>query len=281
MNYTANPGIAPEPIQPGVPRGERAVKPPWRPRVSGIAGFVCGPLAGGLIAFINLRRLNEPRKAAWTLILTILGCVVFGLVVAKAPDSTSTTLGRLIGNFVSPFLYPLLQLRPQREWQESHPGAPPDRGWRSSGWAILGLVAFLTITIGTALAFSYNEEIHDIEVNYEMPDTAKVGETVSFTIKIANRADRAQLLHSLDVDTHFLQGIWIARTNPPFKRSEPNLLAPVESYVFNQTIPAKGETTIDVEGRAIRPGAFPLTVEVCVNTATACSGFRLDTITVK
>jgi len=260
---------------------ERGAKPPWRPRVSGIAGFLCGPVAAALIAFINLRRLNKRRKATWTLALTILVCVAFGLVIAKAPDNMSTMLGKLIGNVVSPFLYPLLQRRAFEEWETSHPGATLDNGWRSSGWAILGSAAFFVIALGSAVAASWNGQVRDIEVLYGMPEKVKVGETFVFTITVQNTADRPQLLHSLDVDTHFLEGISIQRTSPAFEKSEPNLLAPIRSYIFKHNIPPKGAVEIKLRGRAQKSGNFPLSVAVCVKTALTCSSFELNTISVQ
>jgi hypothetical protein len=53
-------------------------KPPWRPLLAGVAGFLCGPLAAALIVFINLRQLEQRLKAAWILGLTALACVGIG-----------------------------------------------------------------------------------------------------------------------------------------------------------------------------------------------------------
>ncbi len=275
--------MASAPNQPTIPLPprEEGAKPPWRPRVSGIAGFLCGPVAAALIAFINLRRLNERSKAAWTLILTILGCAVYGLAIIQVPDNVSTVMGKLIGHLVSPFLYPLFQTRAFEQWETSHPGATHDNGWRSSGWAILGLAAFYVIAIGPAVVISSNSEVRDIEVRYDMPEKVKVGETFVFTITVQNTADRPQLLHSLDVDTHFLEGISIQQTTPAFEESEPNLLSPIRSYIFNQNIPPKGAVQIEVQGRAQKSGSFPLALDVCVKTMFACSSFEGDPITVQ
>jgi hypothetical protein len=90
-----------------------------------------------------------------------------------------------------------------------------------------------------------------------------------------------QLLHGLDIDTHFVEGISILKTSPPFKSSEPNMLAPIRSYVFRQNIPPKGAVKIEVQGRAQKPGSFPLKLNVCVKTALVCSSFELGTVTVQ
>ena len=269
-----------QPAAPTLPR-ERATKPPWRPRVSGIAGILCGPIAAALITFVNFRRLNKHRKAVWTLGLTILSCVVYGLAISKLPDNTSTMLGKLLGNIVSPFVYPFLQMRAFEEWETKHPEATHDNGWRSSGWAILGLVAFFVIAIGSAVVFSWNEEVQGIEVRYGMPEKVKVDETFVFTIDVQNTANHAQLLHSFDIDAHFLEGVSIQRTSPAFEKSEANALASIRSYIFKQNIPPKGMVEIKLVGRAQKSGTFPLNLDVCIQTALTCSSFQLDSIIVE
>jgi hypothetical protein len=249
--------------------------------VAGIAGFVCGPAAAALITFVNLRRLNQRRKAVWTLILTLVACVAFGLAVAKVSDDVITPIAKLIGNVVSPFLYPLLQSRAYGEWERSHPGAAYDSGWRSSGWAILGLVTFLVLAMGSAVAFSWNEQAQDIEVRYDLPESIGVDEPFVFTIGVENKADRPQLLYSIDIEKSFLDGIFIQRSEPPFVRTEPNMLTSVTSYVFRRNIPAKGTLEIELAGKARKAGRFPLRVDVCVKTSVKCSTFELDPIVVK
>ncbi len=224
--------IASEPGQPATPTLslDQPGRPPWRPRVSGISGFLCGPLAAAIITYINLRRLGERRRAFWTIALTVAVCAGFGLAITMVPDSVTTTLGKLIGNILSPFLFPLLQTHSFGEWEKRHPGATPDNGWRTSGWCILGLAAFLVIAIGSAVAVSSNREVRDIEIRYTMPENAKIGEAVLFTISIRN------------------------------------------TYRV---------VSIEMEGRALKPGKFPLSLDVCVETAFTCSSYELGTITVE
>jgi hypothetical protein len=259
---------------------EQRVRSPWRPRVSGISGFLCGPLAAAIITFINLRRLGERRMAFWTIALTVVACAGYGLAVAMLPDSATTALGKVIGNVLSPFLFPLLQTRAFAEWEKGHPEATPDNGWRSSGWSILGLAAFLVIAFGSAMAVSSNSTAKDIEVRYTMPKSAKIGETVEFTISIENTSDHPQLLHNLDIDTHFLDGVWVQRTDPRFKKSEPNLLAPIRSFIFQQRIPPHEVLSIRLEGRAQKAGKFPLNLDVCVENVSTCFSYELGTISV-
>src|SRR5262249_54029266 len=203
MGFASSQSVAP------VQLWEETTKPPWRPRVAGIAGFLCGPVAAALITFINLRRLERRRKAIWTLGATIVICVLFGVIVAKLSETTSNIFARLVGNVLSPLVYPLLQLREFEQWQASHPEIAHDEGWRGIGWAILGLVAFFAIALSSALAISWNDRPRDIEVFYILPETIKMDENFEFTIEVQNNADHPQLLHELDFENRFLEAISI------------------------------------------------------------------------
>lgn len=266
-----------QPVSPALP-AEQSPKSPWRPWVSGIAGFLLGPLAGGIIAFINFRRLGRPRAAAWTLGLTIVGCALFGMLIAFAP-AASNGIGRMIGNILSPFLYPFLQKKAFDEWAAAHPGVEPDKGWRSLGWAILGCVLYFAVAIGAALGLSPKGAPKNIEVRYTMPKSVKVGETFAMTVEVRNGAAEAQKLYSLDIDTHFLKGVSIVESTPAYKSIDPNVFAAIQSYTYEQNIPANGSLSIELQAKASEAGAFPLKLDVCVNSALSCGSYVLGTVT--
>ena len=73
----------------GVPPIEQytqiSAKQPWKPRVSGLIGLFCGPIAAGIVTYINLNRLGQPRKAKRTLGVTLLGSVILVIVLWFMP----------------------------------------------------------------------------------------------------------------------------------------------------------------------------------------------------
>jgi hypothetical protein len=259
---------------------EAVAKAPWRPRVSGIAGFLCGPLAGAIIAFINFRRLNENRKANWTLGLTILASLLFGVVIAEATDTFVLVAGKVFGNVISPFLFPLIQNSAFDGWAKNHPLAEPSNGWRSTGWAILGLAAFMVVAVGAALGVSEKDQPRNIKVEYVMPTNVNAGDAVPIKIDVTNSADHPQLLYSLEFDTHFLKGISIDQATPAFETTRPNALASIKTYIFERSIPANGKLQIELQGRAVSPGSYPFPLSVCVKTAMACNSYKLPEIAV-
>jgi hypothetical protein len=264
-------------VSPPLP-AEQIIKAPWRPSISGIAGFLLGPLAGGVIAFINFRRLGRARAAAWTLGLTILACALFGMLIAFAP-AASNGIGRFIGNILSPFLYPLIQKKAFDDWTAAHPGAEPDKGWRSIGWALLGCILYFAVAIGAALGISPKGTPENIEVRYSMPENVKVGETFAMTVTVHNGATKLQRLYSLDIDTHFLKGVSIVSTTPAYKAIVPNVIAATQSYTYDQDILANSSLDISVQAIATEAGAFPFKLDVCVNSAVSCSSYVLPTLT--
>jgi hypothetical protein len=266
-----------QPVSPPLP-AEHSEMAPWRPRVSGIAGFLLGPLAGGIIAFVNFRRTGRPRAAAWTLVLTIVACALFGALVAFAPVA-STAIGRLIGNILSPFLFPLIQNSAFDQWAAAHPGVEPANGWRSTGWAILGCILYFAVAIGAAAGISPKGEPKNIEVNYAMPKSVKVGETFQVTLEVRNSAATPQRLFSLDIDTNFLKKVTVVQTSPAFKSIEPNLIAGIKSYTYELDIPANSSLSITIDAKATEAGTFPFKPDVCVNSLLSCASYELPAIT--
>lgn len=202
------------------------------------------------------------------------------MVIAEATDTFVLVAGKVLGNVISPFLFPLIQNNAFDGWAKSHPLAEPSNGWRSTGWAILGLAAFMVVAVGAALGISSKDQPKNIEVRYAMPTDVNAGEAVAITIDLANSADHPQLLYSLEFDTHFLKGISIDQSTPAFETTKPNALAPIKTYIFEHSIPANGKLKIELQGRAVSPGSYPFTLSVCVKTAMACNPYNLPTISV-
>lgn len=267
-----------QPVTPPLP-AEQNIKSPWRPLVSGVAGFLLGPLAGGIIAFINFRRLHRPRAAAWTLGLTILGCAFFGVLIAFSTAAASNGLGRLVGNIISPFLFPFIQNKAFNEWTAAHPGVEPDKGWRSIGSGILGMILYFALALGAALGVAPKGVPKNIEVRYTTPESVKVGDTFPMTITVHNSAAAAQTLFSIDFDTHFLKSVSIVSTTPASKSVDPNVLASIQSYTYEQDIAPDATFNVSVQAKATQAGAFPLKIDVCINSALSCGSYTLGTIT--
>lgn len=128
----------------------REAREPWRPRVAGIIGLIFGPIAAALVAFENFKRLGQTRKGANTLWITILGSVVYFAFILEFEIEQTESLGKLIVNFICPFLFPALQKTDYEKWETSNIDEP-DNGWSATGWGVLGLALFVAIGIAVQI----------------------------------------------------------------------------------------------------------------------------------
>lgn len=143
-------------------------KQPWRPRVSGVVGFLLGPLAAGIVSFKNLRRLGSPQRANWVLIATVLACLLIGFLYLPVRNYANQQVQSAdlfygfswfffwvhIGNVVSPFVYPILQWQKFEDWKAQEQHRSPTNCWSAAFSAIIGFLLFYPLTlVGVAVGY--------------------------------------------------------------------------------------------------------------------------------
>lgn len=147
-----------------IPPWERP-RAPWKPRVAGITSFFFGPVAGGLVTFLNLRRLGAPRKAAWILGLSALGSVLLGSLSYWMEEYLE-----LLAAPLSACVFPPLQKAEFDAWRGRNPDVPLQSGWRSVGWGALGTIAmFPLFSLGLA-PWLLTEEVRHVEIEIQVPE---------------------------------------------------------------------------------------------------------------
>jgi tetratricopeptide (TPR) repeat protein len=72
-----------------------------------------------------------------------MGCLVALFFI---PEPMQESLGLLIGNLISPLLFPAIQKPEYDQWACAHIDEAPSPGWRATGWALGGL-ALTMVTI--------------------------------------------------------------------------------------------------------------------------------------
>ncbi len=162
----------PEAIRPGPPwDGPR--KAPWKPRVSGAIGLAFGPVAAALITFVNLRRLDSPRKARWVLGLTSVGSVLLGSFTYLMQEKSGYWLSSL--NILIAPLYSILQTAEFDAWRARNPVAKSQNGWYATGWGLIGLVVFLALAIIGTLPWLMPDMVQSIDVQRTHPQSVTEG----------------------------------------------------------------------------------------------------------
>ncbi len=126
-------------------------KAPWKPSVSGSIAFFFGPVASGIITYINLKRLDHPKKANLVLKFTFIGTVILILLLFMMSEFMTNFMGTFIGHFLTIFLFIKLQKKEFKDWQINNEHIKPSNGWRTVGWGFLGF--FLYLVIAFILAF--------------------------------------------------------------------------------------------------------------------------------
>jgi hypothetical protein len=88
--------------------------------------------------------MGKPDKANWTLGLTLIGVVIYSVILARSSANEAETMGEFLGNAVSPFLYPAIQWGDFKNWELNE--RETYNGWRSIGWGFLGMIIFLLLS---------------------------------------------------------------------------------------------------------------------------------------
>lgn len=252
---------------------------PWRPRVSGIIGALFGPVAAAIVCFVNLRRLGARRKASSVLLLSLIGSVLLGSLMYVLQE-TSQHVARLVGNFISPFLYPILQLSEFEAWRATNPGVRTDSGWRATGWGLVGGVVFLALALLGAAPWLFTETVRDIDVALAVQSRISPAKEFSFEIQVHNAAEKPQILKSLDFDRGFVKAVHISRTEPPFTKSEAQL-GGITTYYLSQLVPPRGKLVVRVYATAPQPGEFKSNLGICIKSDTNCAYFGLTILVVQ
>jgi hypothetical protein len=116
-----------------------------------VNAILLGPVAAGLVAYLNLKRLGAAAKAQKVLIGALVGSAVLIAILIKTsiPSYGGIALSIGIGGAFS-----AMQQQEFKTWQAANPGVDPRSAWASLGWGVLGLVIFLCMAFAIGLAFA-------------------------------------------------------------------------------------------------------------------------------
>lgn len=139
-----------------------------------------------------------------------------------------------------------------------------------AGTAVL-LLLFRTFW-GTVL-----NEPTTVEVQVEAPDQVSIHEPFAVTIQMTNLITESQNLHSIDLDTRYLQNVRLDGSSPTYQASRKLPLTRFTSYRFDQTLPAGRTTTVELlfVGEAV--GQFYGLMDICLMDGTLCLALPLET----
>lgn len=143
---------------------------------------------------------------------------------------------------------------------------------RSSLALTLPALAATALACGGAMSST-----DDFDAVIEVPALVAKGDTFDVTITVNNRADKVQILDSLDIGDDWTQGVTITSSSPPFSDS---MHVPIDnslSYSYQEEIPAGGSLTVTLQATGVRQGTFRDDIDVCVGGMARFNSYPITT----
>jgi len=114
---------------------------------------------------------------------------------------------------------------------------------------------------------------------------ADVGDDVQITVSITNTSSESLKLDSIDFSLNYLEGINITQVDPPYtditKYDSLGGGESFQSFNFSQTIEPNETLRVVFDAKAVLPGSFSGTVDVCIDSFFNCTTKIISTTTEK
>lgn len=134
---------------------------------------------------------------------------------------------------------------------------------------IVALIMALVFSIAGICSCACITPPRHIAVDVSAPLHTAKGEEFTFEVSVQNKAERPQLLYSIDISDEYLDGIAILRSEPPFTDCYHVPIDNTQCYEFKHDIPPGDELIVTFYAVALDPGEYSSYLDVCINTATS------------
>lgn len=144
---------------------------------------------------------------------------------------------------------------------------------------LVGTVLVLVISRllwGTAL-----NEPTTIEVQIAAPEQVTVNEPFAVTIQVTSLITSSQVLHSIDLDTNYLDHVRLSGSAPTYQAVQSLPLTHFASYRFETELPPMRSQAIELTFVGETVGEFSGVLDVCLEDGTLCLAQRLETVVIE
>ena len=156
---------------------------------------------------------------------------------------------------------------------------------KSSGVKILvglGVGCGLLVAVGAVLLLFLilrsDRRLADVTIQVTAPTTVRLNEEFKIIITIENTADEPNILKDIDVQSDYLDGIFIISSDPPFYDTFPGRVSGYQNYKFDYSI-AGGETLeVRLYALGTNSGSYSGVVDVCIKSVGCCLGRPIRTV---
>lgn len=116
-----------------------------------------------------------------------------------------------------------------------------------------------------------------LEVQLDAPQQVALNEPFAVTLQLTNIFTASQILHSIDLDTHYLENVSLNSSNPGYKDVQRLPLTHFVSYSFEWLLPAGRTTIVELMFVPEKVGQFSGLVDICLDDGTLCQAVSLET----
>ncbi len=114
-----------------------------------------------------------------------------------------------------------------------------------------------------------------VTIDLAVPDEVRINEEIIIEISIQNTLPESRVLKEIEVDTTYLDGIFIHDSQPTFYNSQDR--DDEMNYDFDVDIPPNQTTVIQLDATAVQVGTFTGMIEICIDSALSCLDYPIRT----
>ena len=131
---------------------------------------------------------------------------------------------------------------------------------------------------GIAWVYSIAKAPENINIQVDAPLEVRTGDQFVVTIRIENTANETQVLHSIDIWDHYLEGIAIGSTEPAYRQSYHVPIDNTQAFEFYRDIGPYETITITLNATAVSPGDFNSFFDACINSDISYLTYPIRTV---
>ena len=115
-----------------------------------------------------------------------------------------------------------------------------------------------------------------VDMQVDAPSQVSLNEPFAVTLQLTSLITTSQTLHSIDLDTNYLENVRLEGSSPEYKEIRALPLTHFASYNFEETLPAEQITVVELRFLPEQLGRFSGLMDVCLEDGTLCQALPLE-----
>jgi hypothetical protein len=167
---------------------------------------------------------------------------------------------------------------------EAAPAESRARNWKLAFGVLLGCGALSVAAVlsfvmaGLGLLIWIVGEPEQINLSVDVPVSVGKGESFAIEITVEDLSGESRLVHSIDIDDSYLEGLEVVRTEPPFTELLRVESLGFRSYYFEKVIEPNSAGTILIALQGLEAGDYTGEIDVCIDSSGSCTTVTTRTV---